>query len=93
MAKAPTDIRALARSHTAAAINTLAGIMRQKAAAPAARVAASVALLDRGWGKASQTMEIIARSTQQLTDDELADIATASGEGTDKTPVDQTQLH
>jgi hypothetical protein len=54
MAKAPTDIRSLARSHTETAINTLKGIMQQLDAPPAARVAAACALLDRGWGKPPQ---------------------------------------
>ena len=54
MAKAKTDIRSLARSHTESAIKCLAGIMNQSEAAPAARVAAANALLDRGWGKAAQ---------------------------------------
>lgn len=56
MAKAKADIRSLARSHTESAINVLAGIMNQPDANPAARVAAATALLDRGWGKAPQTM-------------------------------------
>src|SRR3974390_2193703 len=54
MAKAPTDIRSLARSHSVTAINTLKGIMQQSDAPPAARVAAACALLDRGWGKPPQ---------------------------------------
>lgn len=54
MAKAPTEIRSLARSHTEAALNTLVGIMNQSEAAPAARVQAANSLLDRGWGKAVQ---------------------------------------
>ena len=54
MAKTPTDIRALARSHTETALKTLAGIMRQPEAPAAARVAAANSLLDRGWGKPSQ---------------------------------------
>lgn len=57
MAKAKTDIRSLARSHTETAINTLAGIMRQTKAPAAARVQAAQALLDRGWGKPSQPIE------------------------------------
>lgn len=56
MAKATTDIRSLARSHTDTAINTLKGIMQQKTAPAAARVAAATALLDRGWGKAPQAI-------------------------------------
>ena len=56
MAKAPVEIRSLARAHTAAAIRVLASIMNQAKASPAARVSAAVALLDRGWGKPSQTL-------------------------------------
>jgi hypothetical protein len=56
MAKAKADIRSLARSHTETAIKVLAGIMQQETAQAAARVAAAQALLDRGWGKAPQTM-------------------------------------
>jgi hypothetical protein len=58
MAKASTEIRSLARAHTETAVNTLAGIMNQEKAPAAARVAAAQALLDRGWGKAPQTMEL-----------------------------------
>lgn len=53
-AKPVTDIRSLARVHTTMALNTLVGIARQPDAPPAARVAASEALLNRGWGKPSQ---------------------------------------
>ncbi len=54
MAKTPTEIKSLARGHTATAINTLAGIMQQTDAPAAARVSAATALLDRGWGKPTQ---------------------------------------
>jgi hypothetical protein len=57
MAKSLSQIRSLARSHTRSAINVLAGIMRSKDATPAARVSAANAILDRGWGKASQPIE------------------------------------
>lgn len=56
MAKTPTDIRSLARSHTETALKTLAGIMEQPDAPPAARVAAANSLLDRGWGKPVQAI-------------------------------------
>ncbi|MCC7060792.1 MAG: hypothetical protein IT508_11230 [Burkholderiaceae bacterium] len=56
MAKALTDIRSLARSHTETALKTLAGIMEQPDAPPAARVAAANSLLDRGWGKPVQAI-------------------------------------
>jgi hypothetical protein len=57
MAKSVTEIRSLARSHTRTAINVLVGIMRSKDATAAARVTAANAILDRGWGKASQLIE------------------------------------
>ena len=52
-----TEIRSLARSHTRTAITVLARIMRSKDATAAARVSAANALLDRGWGKATQPLE------------------------------------
>lgn len=58
MPKAKADLRSLARSHTETAIKTLVGIMRQPKANPSARVAAAQALLDRGWGKADQTVDV-----------------------------------
>lgn len=57
MAKAPAEIRSLAREHTESALKTLAHIMRAKNAPAAARVAASNSLLDRGWGKAATVLE------------------------------------
>jgi hypothetical protein len=55
-AKALTSVRSLARSHTRTAITVLAKIMRSEDATPAARVSAANALLDRGWGKATQPL-------------------------------------
>ncbi len=57
MAKAPTEIRSLARAHTHTALKVLAGIMMQEAAPHAARVSAAQSLLDRGWGKPSQPID------------------------------------
>jgi hypothetical protein len=54
MARSLTEIRSLARSHTRTAVNVLVGIMRSKDATAAARVSAANAILDRGWGKATQ---------------------------------------
>lgn len=56
MAKAPTEIRSLARGHTETALNTLAGIMVNSEAPHSARVSAAQALLDRGWGKPAQAI-------------------------------------
>ena len=55
VAKAPIEIRSLARSHTELAIQTLAGVARC-GESETARVMASCALLDRGWGKAPQAI-------------------------------------
>lgn len=51
------DVIDLARSHTPAAIAALARIAGDDSQPPAAIVAASVALLDRGWGKPTQPNE------------------------------------
>jgi len=83
MAKTPTDIRSLARSHTATAVRTLAGIMKERRAPAAARVSAAIALLDRGWGEPEQYVDIWhKRSIREYSDAELlAIIATGSSDG------------
>lgn len=74
MAKAPAEIRSLARNHSRTALATLIGVMRQKDAPPAARVAAANAILDRGWGKpemkleAEHTHNYVARLPQAVSD-------------------------
>ncbi len=50
-------LRALARAHTPEAIKTLLSIMRNKRTAASARVSAACALLDRAYGKPTQTLE------------------------------------
>jgi hypothetical protein len=55
--KTITEIRSLARGYTRTAVNVLVGVMRNKDATPAARVSAANAILDRGWGKATQPLE------------------------------------
>src|ERR1044072_2746251 len=68
------DVQELARERSPDAINTLAAIMDDQKAAPAARVSAAKALLDRGYGKPtqpiSQTLTKIDPST--MSDEELA---------------------
>ena len=70
------DVQELARERSPEAINTLANVMRDEKAPPAARVAAANALLDRGYGKPtqpiSQTLTKIDPST--MSDEELAAI-------------------
>jgi hypothetical protein len=57
MAKSRTEIRSLARTHTRTAVSVLIRVMRSKDATAAARVSAANAILDRGWGKATQPVE------------------------------------
>ena len=52
------EVRDLAREHTAAAIDTLAIIMNNTDAPPAARVAAANSILDRGYGKPVQDITV-----------------------------------
>jgi len=78
MAKAVTEIRSLARSHTRTALNVLVGVMRAKDATPAARVTAANAILDRGWGKAVQNgdggaLELIHRIERVIVHPENSD--------------------
>ncbi len=56
-AKQITDVRDAARQHTVEAINTQVEIMRDEKVNPSVRLAASLALLDRGHGKAVQQIE------------------------------------
>lgn len=93
MAKTPTEIRSLARSHTESALRTLAQIMCEATAPHAARVSAANSLLDRGWGKAVQAIEanVNVNDPNKLTDQILANIATGRSEdapsASDDTPV------
>lgn len=53
--KEDPEVKELARQHTAEAIERLAAWMRSDN--PKASVSAAVQLLDRGWGRASQSIE------------------------------------
>ena len=52
--KVVAEVKELAREHTGEAIKTLVSIMTNPKSAPAARVSAANALLDRGYGKPPQ---------------------------------------
>lgn len=56
--KIAANVMELARKHTEAAMNTLAQAMEDVEAPWATRVAASSALLDRGWGKPFQAVAV-----------------------------------
>ena len=76
MAKTPTDIRSLARKHTALALRVLKEVASSPKAQQSARVAAAVALLDRGWGKPKQELALEHRlAAEDMTDFELAELA------------------
>jgi hypothetical protein len=51
----------LARGHTADCIACLAEIVKGKANEPQHRISAANALLDRGWGKPKESMELDAK--------------------------------
>ena len=56
--KVLTEVRDLAREHTVTAIDTLVSIMCNENASAAARITAAQAILDRSYGKPSQSMRI-----------------------------------
>ena len=56
MAKTPADLRSLARPYTEMGVRVLAGIANAEEQPASARVAAAVALLDRGWGRPASTV-------------------------------------
>ena len=55
--KATADVKAAAKKYTTDALETLASIMA-KSESDAARVAAANALLDRGYGKPKQSVDV-----------------------------------
>ncbi len=78
MAKLPTEIKSLARVHTATALKVLAKIMTEETAPHAARVAAAHCLLDRGWGKAVQALEVSGEiASKVIRSPAVSDTATA----------------
>jgi hypothetical protein len=66
--KGLAEVQQLAREHAPAAVRTLARIMRSRASDDRARIAAAVALLDRGFGKPSPSdlLERLERLEQTL---------------------------
>lgn len=62
--KSDATIKELAKVHTEDAIRTLFEITQNKKAPHSARVHAACALLDRGWGKPTQSIET---TTLQIT--------------------------
>lgn len=52
------EVQALAKQQTELAVNTLVEIMTNERTNGSARVQAAVALLDRGWGRPKQSVDI-----------------------------------
>jgi hypothetical protein len=87
------EVTAAARERTMQAIETLTKIMLDGKATGAARVSAAVALLERGWGKAPQTMTVKRGEgvMKELSDDELIAIASGAAEGVTNGSGDPTE--
>lgn len=86
----------MARDHAEAALNTLVTIATDGKAPAAARVSAASAVLDRGYGKPPQFTTGDAgafKRATELTDDELADIASRGSRGADPAPSGKTVTH
>ena len=56
--KVTADIRAMAQTYGSEAVDTLAEIMRDESKPDAARIAAAKELLDRGFGKSPQSLDL-----------------------------------
>lgn len=67
------ELQALTREYTKEAIEALHNIMLNEKAPPAARVAAANSILDRGYGRPSQTINqgLADKPGDQMTDEEL----------------------
>ena len=67
-------------------LDHLVGARDDENATASARVAAAVAILDRGWGKPGQMVEMNMRNkpVRELTDDELMAIAAGADEDDDQ---------
>jgi uncharacterized protein DUF5681 len=80
--KAVAEVQELARQHTPDAIKTLAQIMRDPKAPPAARAMASNSILDRAFGRPPQTVDarISHRAVRDMSDAELLAIAASEQE-------------
>jgi hypothetical protein len=81
------EIRDLARSHTLSAMDTLVTIMQDESANASARVTAAQEILNRGYGKPTQAVEI---ETKTSLVDLLVSLSSLNSDdegGTKKTPT------
>lgn len=81
--KITADVKAVAQEYGQEAVETLAQIMRGPDMPPAARVSAAKELLDRGYGKAPQTIDqnmTVKPPLPVLGQDELREAAQSAAE-------------
>lgn len=67
VSQAKRDIAEMAKEHAEAALNVLVTIANSAKASDAARVAAANAILDRGYGKARQSVDLEGQLAGTLT--------------------------
>jgi hypothetical protein len=65
------DVKALAQQCAPEAVSTLKAIMLNEKAPPVARISAATTLLDRGYGKARQEVELRQFNLALLNDEQL----------------------
>lgn len=83
-------VKELARAHTSAAIGTLVASL--KATSERTRVAAAIALLDRGWGQPKQEIDVNHNlPLASATDAALLAIAIAGGSVAAAAQADQSE--
>ena len=90
--KVKRDVAEYAQQFTEEAIDALRAAMKN----PRERVAAAIAILNRGYGSPSQTVNTTVKrlvDAGRLSDDDLAHIAVSGGSGIAETEVDPSQLH
>jgi hypothetical protein len=64
------DVKAAAHELTPGAMDTLKEAMADQKAPWAAKIAAAIAVLDRGWGKSPQSVDANVSVLDRMTDDE-----------------------
>ena len=87
MAKTPTDIASLARSHTRNRHQDTRADHEAAGSALCCRVAAAEALLDRGWGKPRQSHEAEITHRYVIEIPALMDNATWEAEALSTSPI------
>lgn len=58
-----TQVMELAREYTTDAIDALKNVLKSADSPPAAKVSAATVILDRGWGKPKETVDMTVKQT------------------------------